>query len=78
MSAALWGGEGNWTRTGATRPRNVAAPAPDYLAPMFASDELWHEAHADCLDAPEHIARGGVKLYEFDSGPMLFASEPRP
>ena len=78
MSAArLWGGEGTRTRTGGRLPTSVSAPAPHYLHPVFSSEDWWHEASADCIDAPTHIARGGVVAYELSEGPLMFASEPR-
>ena len=77
-AAHTWGGEGTYTLTGGHLPRHVSAPAPHYIQPLFASDELWHDHYRDCLDAPAHIARGGVVACQLSDSIVLFASEPRP
>lgn len=77
--ARMWGGEGTRTMTGGPRPLNVAAPAPHYIRPQFASEDWWLEAHQDCLDAPSSIPTGGVKGYSLTaSHTVMFASEDRP
>jgi len=78
MNTYLWGGEGSYTRTGGQRPSMVNAPAPIYAYPLCSSNELWCDTSHDCLDAPDHIARGGVIAYEFGTDTVMFASEPRP
>ena len=76
-AASLWGGEGDRTLTGGRLPIHTHAAAPLYIQPLFADQDLWHDHCRDCLDAPEHIARGGVVAYEFADSIVLFASEPR-
>ena len=77
----LWGGEGTETRTAGWPAMHVWDDRRCSVGPAFKPgfDSLADSATMGNLDAPGHIARGGVIAFESSvTGWVLFASEPRP
>jgi hypothetical protein len=79
-AARFWSGEGRWTLTGGCLTPHCRSTQQDYIfCDKFASYQHWIDAIGWCLDAPAHVARGGIESFDLGgTEPTLFASERRP